>query len=70
MKETFNMAALVSLRRFRGYQILGKEEESQVKRDILRKLSRAFSTKRPIGNNYVIAQDSEACSQDAVTDTE
>jgi len=64
------MSALVSLRHFRGYQILGKEEESQVKRDILRRLSRAYRTKRPIVYNYVITQTSEACSQDTVTGKE
>jgi hypothetical protein len=41
MKGRFQMRVLVSFRHFRGYQILGKEEESQV-------VKRAFRTKRPI----------------------
>jgi hypothetical protein len=64
------MQILVSLKHFKGYQILGKEEESQVKRDILRKLSRAFRRKRPIGHNYVVTETFEACSQNTVTDQE
>jgi hypothetical protein len=64
------MQILVSLRNFKGYQILGKEEEYKVKRDILRKLSRAFRRKRSIAHNYVVTQTFEACSQDSVTHQE
>ena len=36
------MATMISLRFFKGYPILGKEGESKVKSDILRKLSHRF----------------------------
>ena len=61
------MRVMVSLKHFRGFQILGKEEEIQLKRDIQRKLSRAFRTKRPIARKYVVIQTSQACSQGPVT---
>jgi hypothetical protein len=41
------MAVLPDMRGFGGYKILGKEDESQVKRDILRKLSRALKQATP-----------------------
>jgi hypothetical protein len=36
------MTTNINLRFFKGYPFLGKEEESKVKRDILKKLSRRF----------------------------
>jgi hypothetical protein len=56
------MTVLVELRSFKGYPILGKEEEYKVKRDILTKLSRRLNVK---AKPYAVIQNWKTKPQEA-----